>query len=176
MQCSYLWPSGLGNCIACKMLAVQTLLISLEFVIHNKSRAWHHRSFKLDCKLKYLNWSYKLWRMIESILKQTTTSIFGNNEIFLKTVNFFILLRVHTFVFPISRVTVQSATYLDFSSYLLLLLHVKNICSSSTDLFFHAWCWKIAKHISKILRCSQREILKVCLAVFKIMCERVNNI
>ena len=76
--------------------------------------------------------------MIESILKQTTTSIFGNNEIFLKTVNFFILLRVHTFVFPISRVTVQSATYLDFSSYLLLLLRVKNICSSSTDLFFHA--------------------------------------
>ena len=29
-----LWHSGLGNCIACKNFTVQTLMWSLEFVIH----------------------------------------------------------------------------------------------------------------------------------------------
>ena len=36
-----LWPSGLDNCILYKRFVVQTLLLSLEFVVHNKSWAKH---------------------------------------------------------------------------------------------------------------------------------------
>ena len=49
-----LWPSALGNCIVYKRFTVQSLLSSLQFLIHHKSQARHHRSFKLGSKLKYL--------------------------------------------------------------------------------------------------------------------------
>ena len=47
----YTRPSGLSNCIVCKRLVVQTLLWSLEFVLHDQSQARSHRSLNLGLKL-----------------------------------------------------------------------------------------------------------------------------
>ena len=62
-------PRKLGNYLAYKTFAVQTILWSMEFVIQNKSGAQHHCSLKLGSKVKHLNknwntvidWSDTVW-------------------------------------------------------------------------------------------------------------------
>ena len=58
------------NLIACKRFAVQTLTISPEFVILNKSQAWQHRGLKTICYAILQELGSLLWEWIELYEKE----------------------------------------------------------------------------------------------------------
>ena len=61
LQTSYMqssWPSGFDNCIECKRFAVQPCCDHWNLCSIKISSTKHHRSFKLNSKLKYFKWVY----------------------------------------------------------------------------------------------------------------------